>query len=78
MDLQEFGKRLRYIRQKRNLTVPQIAEALHVTRNTVYKWEQGKAMPSILTLFQLAKILNVSVDWLVGLPVKKKTEGAEK
>lgn len=78
MDLQEFGKRLRYIRQKRNLKVAQIAEALHVTRNTAYKWEQGKALPSIETLFGLAKVLNVSVDWLLGLPVKKKTEGAEK
>lgn len=78
MDLQEFGKRLKYIRQKRNLKVQQIAEALHVTRNTVYKWEQGKALPSLPTVFELAKILNVSVDWLLGLPVKKKTEGAEK
>lgn len=78
MDLQAFGQRIRNMRKKRNLKVAQIAEALHVTRNTVYKWEEGESLPSIETAFKLAKLLNVSVDYLLGLPEKKKTEGAEK
>ena len=78
MDFKAFGKRVREARKKRNLKVAQVAEALFVAKNTAYAWEEGKAVPSLETAFKLAKLLNVSVDYLLGLPEKKKTEGAEK
>jgi transcriptional regulator with XRE-family HTH domain len=41
---------------------------MKVSRQTVYRWEQGERMPDILTLLKLARILGVRVDALLGLP----------
>ena len=37
-------------RKEKGLTQQQVAEALHVTRQAVSKWEQGKSLPDVDTL----------------------------
>ena len=43
----------------------ELAEKLHVARQTVSKWEQGVNEPDIYTLKQYAEIFNVSLDELL-------------
>lgn len=54
---------LRQWRLKENLTQNQVAELLHVKRNTYQAWEAGRASPSISQIIQLCQIYKaVSID----------------
>lgn len=57
------------IAQKRKLlglSQEQLAERLSVSRSAVAKWESDNGMPDIENLKALSKVLNVSIDELVG------------
>ncbi len=61
-----FGKRLRLMRMKRNLTQPQFAEMLDIALRTYQGYEGGTRSPSFSTLVKIADILDVSLDYLFG------------
>ena len=61
-----FVTNLKETRKGRNLTQKQVAEMLNVVESCYANWEQGRAQPSIEHLRQLAIILDVSLDELVG------------
>jgi len=66
MLLSDLAKRIRGKREKRGLKQQDIANALNVSPQAVSKWERGENAPDIATLGPLAKLLDVSVDWLLG------------
>ena len=51
-------------RKEKGLTQQQVAEALHVTRQAVSKWENDVSYPDITLLKPLARAFGVSVDEL--------------
>ena len=57
---------IRQCRKSKGLTQLDLADALGVERTTVTMWENNKSSPSILTLKQIAKILQCSLDELVA------------
>lgn len=62
----ETGKRIRKLILKSGTTVREIQEALNLeSPQSVYKWLNGKAVPSIENLFALGKMLNVPVESIV-------------
>lgn len=54
--------RLRDLRQERELTQQQLAEALQVSRQTVISIEGGKYDPSLPLAFRIARFLNVRIE----------------
>ena len=44
---------------------------LNSTQGTISKWLNGSNLPSIDTLFLIAKQYHVSIDWLMGVSEKK-------
>lgn len=56
--------RLRETRERRGLTQAKLATLMGVTRPLIAQWETGFRHPSIETLQRLAKILDVSYEWL--------------
>jgi len=66
MDLRQLGLRIRSQRKKCGLRQNDLAGALDVTPQAVSKWERGENAPDIGLLVPLAKLLLVSVDWLLG------------
>ncbi len=66
MLLTDLAKRIRSKREKRGLKQQDIANALNVSPQAVSKWERGENAPDIAILGPLAKLLDVSVDWLLG------------
>lgn len=62
----EIGEQLRYFRQKKKLSQKQIAALLHVTPQTVSKWELNKSAPDYDQLIVLSKIYRKSIDTLLG------------
>lgn len=61
-----LNKRLRKMRMKRKLTQQKLADILLISLNAYQKYEQGERNPSLDTLVQIADILDVSIDYLLG------------
>ena len=58
--------RFKVLRKKANLTQAQIAEALNIGQSTVSMWESGENLPRADKLPHLARLLNCTVDELLG------------
>ena len=61
-----FGKRLAIIRKERNLSQEELAGKVGILGNVLGRYEREKARPSIEMATQLANVLEVSLDYLVG------------
>lgn len=55
-----FAGRLRVARERHEMTREDVAEALHVSIETVRKWETGTAWPQPQFIPALERLLNVS------------------
>lgn len=44
----------------------QLANRLGVSRQTVYRWEKGKAKPPASAIYMMADLFGCSTDYLVG------------
>lgn len=64
---QIFATRLREVRLKKKLTQTQISQMLGVAQTAYSSYEKMTREPSLTTLVRISKILNCSVDWLLGL-----------
>ena len=66
MNTDEFAKKLRSLRQSKNLTQEELAARLFVSRKTVSKWETGRGLPDTVLFPAIAGILGTSTDELFG------------
>ncbi|MBF0170604.1 MAG: helix-turn-helix domain-containing protein [Nitrospinae bacterium] len=64
--LEHLGKRIRGRREARGLKQADIARALQVSAQAVSKWERGENAPDIAQLAPLARLLDLSLDRLLG------------
>lgn len=60
-----FCENLTSIREKRNLTQPELARLVDVSQPAISQFERGKTNPSPDTIGKLAKALNVTTDSLI-------------
>lgn len=44
------------------LTQDDVAEKLHVSKQTVVNWEKGKSTPNFATLNELARLYNIPLE----------------
>ena len=64
-----IAKNIRLLRTAQNITQDQLAENLHVTRQTVSNYETGKSQPDIETIVRLAEALQADPNTLIyGIP----------
>ena len=61
-----IGDRIRELRNQKRMSQTELSKMLHVSQQTVTKWETGKAEPSSSTVNGLANFFNVSADYLLG------------
>lgn len=61
-----FAKRLRDLRESKNLQQKDLAKELNVLEATVSMWETGKRVPYSEMLIKIARFFNVSIDYLLG------------
>ena len=61
-----FSEKLKQLRKKNKITQEQLAKMLGLERSSVAKYESKSIIPSIDTLTRIAKIFNVSIDYLIG------------
>lgn len=62
-----FASRLRALREKAGLSQEQLAAELGFSQNQITRWETGKWTPQADALVVVAKVFNVSVDYLLGV-----------
>ena len=62
-----FAQRLKELRTENNLTQTQVATQLGIRQQSYTRYENGSGEPSLDTLIAIAKLYNVSVDYLLGL-----------
>lgn len=62
-----FGIVLRKLRLKKSMTQAQLAQKLGLTKSVISAYETELRMPSYDVLIHIAKIFNVSTDYLLGL-----------
>jgi transcriptional regulator with XRE-family HTH domain len=64
---EEFGGRLKRLREECGWSQSDLAEAAGVSLYTLQGWEQGRRVPLATVLPKLARALGVSADELLGL-----------
>jgi transcriptional regulator with XRE-family HTH domain len=65
MVIEVFGKVLRELREKSNISQEKLAEYCELDRTYISLLERGQRQPTITTIFKLAKALNVSPSALI-------------
>jgi len=63
----KIGDRIKQKRQSAGLTQEELATRLGSSQQQIYKYERGVNEPSASVIFELARILNTTSDWLLGL-----------
>ena len=70
--MNEVKQTIKQLRKAKGISQEQLAEQLHVTRQAVSNWENGKTQPDIETLTQIAEYFEVSVERLIYGKEKSK------
>lgn len=67
MDLKDIQSRLRETIKNSSLSQKEIAEAIHVSPQTISKYMTKDVFPALDTLAELCKLLDVKSDYILGL-----------
>jgi len=62
-----IGKMLQYIRKRRGFTQKELGEKIGLTREAIASYEAGRSNLMITTLLDMAAVLRVSVNEILGL-----------
>lgn len=62
----EIGRRIRAARQYRHMTADQLSEEIGIASESLRHIENASSNPSLQTLFRIALVLEVSLDYLTG------------
>lgn len=65
---------LKKLRKQKDLTQEEVADMLHVTPQSVSKWERGESYPDITLLPALANLFETSIDALIGMDAIRSDE----
>lgn len=72
-----FSENLKILRKQKGLTQETLAIKLHITRQTISKWEKGLSVPDTEQLVRLAEVLEVPITQLLGQKVADTTNENE-
>lgn len=78
MDIKDIGKTIADLRKKHNMSQQDLAIKLNVSNKTISKWECGNGTPDIITLTNIAKLFNLTLDELVNYEQQSKSEEEKK
>lgn len=73
-----FAERMKYERQRLNLSQEELAYKVKLGRTSISKYETGKQIPEMPTLENLANFFNVSIDYLLGKTNSRNYDKDEK
>lgn len=62
-----FASRLRALINNAGITLPDLADSIGATRQSIGQWKDGKTQPNATMIKKIAEYFNVSSDYLLGL-----------
>ena len=74
----KFNEKIVRLRKIKGITQDELASAVGVSRQAVYKWECGQSYPEVAKLIEIKLLFGISIDDLldesyeIALPEKKK------
>ena len=80
----KFSEKIVRLRKTKGMTQEELAEAVGVSRQAVYKWECGQSYPEVAKLLEIKLLFGISIDDLldenyeVAAPEKKRRKRAPK
>lgn len=63
----EFPGRLRKLRERRGISQRVLSERCGMSKNMISVYESGEVEPTVSVIREIAKCLDVSSDYLIGL-----------
>lgn len=70
--------KLKEIRENRGLTQKELADKIGVKSYIISNWEQKRTEPDIKALEDLSNVLNVSIDFLLGIEESRENNDLTK
>ena len=74
MDNEKVSEFIKKIRKDNNLTQKDLADKYGVTYQAVSKWENGKNIPDISLLVEIAKDYNIDLSEILNIDIKKENK----
>lgn len=71
-----WNDNIKNLREDHDLTQKDLASKLNIHVKTLYRYETGDSEPSLSEIIALAKIFNVSTDYICGLSTLKRSDTA--
>lgn len=65
----EIAESLKQHREERGLNPNELAAALGISHQNIYRWESGKILPGIDMCVKIADFYGISLDELIGRKV---------
>lgn len=69
-----LGEKLSELRSEKKMTQVEVADKFGIHSATVSAWEKNKALPNLNDLVRLAKLYDVTPDYLLGFKSDKDNE----
>ena len=60
-----LGERLKESRVNKGYSQGNVADHLHISRQSISKWESGQVIPEVEKIVELSKVFDVTVDYLL-------------
>ncbi len=61
-----FGGKIVEVRKKRGMTQQELGKIIGVDKRVISKYEKNQTVPSVMVAFEIAKALNVTLDFLIS------------
>lgn len=74
MNAEKIGEFISKRRKECNLTQEALANNIYVTNKAVSRWENGKSLPEIETLYLLSRVLKTNVNEILEAGIEKEEE----
>ena len=62
-----FCERLKELRKGLDLSQKQLADIIQTNNSSICDWERGRSQPDLETLVRIARLFDVTADFLLGL-----------
>jgi len=72
--IMSIGKRLLLLRQQKGLSQEKLAQHLHISRQTISKWESDLSLPDMKMMIEISNFYHISLNELLGLEENSSQE----
>ena len=70
----ELYERIKSLRNKNSMTQRELGAYLNVSEVSIRNWETGVKNPSMLAIIAMAKVFNITTDYLLGVNIEPESD----